>query len=122
MKLAQLAMAATLAMGILLGGCYGPKIDETTRDEKGRPVYLEDRVLESFNADLLALSLSIRRGDTTDEAGLRMKLGENARQYQVALLSALNDEDSVSRRLATSTSPGRCSPRSSTATRRKACA
>lgn len=92
------AVILSAACGLLLGtsGCAtGTTSQPATGAEKA---YLDDKTLESFDADLKALSLAIERGDTQAEGALRTKVGEAARRHQKALVSALYDDDSTARR------------------------
>jgi HEAT repeat protein len=84
-------------LGLLLAGCGAGA--ETVNDSGVRErVYVEDEALEAFDRDLRALSLAIQTGNTRAEESQRAKLGEGARLYQRALLSALYDDRSTPRR------------------------
>ncbi|KAA0209795.1 HEAT repeat domain-containing protein [bacterium] len=88
-------LAGGLSLVALLGGCASG-----ASAKKGEPnySYLDDQALEKFDADLTRLSAAIQRSDASSEASLRRQIGEQARQYQAALISALSDGTSVPRR------------------------
>ena len=80
----------------LTAGCAsGPDLPDALAGEK---TYLDDMAMESFNANLQALSGAVDRGEDDIARGLRTRISENARMYQRALLSALYDDDSRARR------------------------
>lgn len=93
-----LSIALLIGLGALtVAGCGSTeeRPDGVVIDENE---YVDDRTLEAFHRDLEALSSAIHRVETAQESALRTKIGENARRYQRALISALYDDSSRARR------------------------
>jgi HEAT repeat protein len=91
-------MLALLAAGaVFMAGCAssGPP---AAVNERGEHVYIDDHTLEALDRDLQKLAYAIRMGDTRAENAQRARLSQNARLYQKALLSAVYDDSSTSRR------------------------
>lgn len=91
------ALLALIGVAFLGAGCSSSPAGEPG-DETGDRSYIEDNTLEAFDRDLRSLSLAIRRSDVDAERSLRTKIGESARMYQKALISALYDDSSTPRR------------------------
>ncbi|MCC6151419.1 MAG: HEAT repeat domain-containing protein [Planctomycetes bacterium] len=80
---------------LLAGGCAGTK---STEDKSNNYSYLDDKTLEKMDNDLSLLAQAIDRADENSESSLRRGISEQARRYQVALISALSDYSSTPRR------------------------
>ncbi len=88
-------LAGGISLAALLGGCAS---GASAKKGETNYSYLDDQALEKFDADLTRLAAAIQRSDASSEASLRRQIGEQARQYQGALISALSDGSSVQRR------------------------
>lgn len=86
---------AGLAALCLASGCAGSK---RTEDPSNNYSYLDDKALEKLDGDLNLLRQAIDRADDNSEKSIRRSISEQARRYQVALISALSDYSSTPRR------------------------
>lgn len=93
MRLSLFAVALTACGLLFLAGCASSP--QGNADDR---TYVDDRTLEAFDRDLKDLASAVQRADESAERSLRAKISESARLYQVALLSALHDDSSISRR------------------------
>lgn len=88
------ALSALIALGVLTG-CATSK---RTEDPSNNYSYLDDKALEKLDSDLNLLRQAIDRADENSEKSIRRSISEQARRYQVALISALSDYSSTPRR------------------------
>ncbi|MBZ0137992.1 MAG: HEAT repeat domain-containing protein [Planctomycetes bacterium] len=92
----KLLFSLFVVLALSVGACGSSQPSEGAYDDERD--YIDDDTLEAFDQDLRALSLAISQSDTDKERAMSRKLSESARLYQRALLSALYDDSSVSRR------------------------
>ncbi len=91
-------MVAGFSLAVVIGGCAGTRGPGGVRDKDNPYAFLDDAAMDKFDDDLHDLQKAIERGDAPAEVSLRRAIGEQARQYQSALISALNDNSSMQRR------------------------
>ncbi|MCA8945086.1 MAG: HEAT repeat domain-containing protein [Planctomycetes bacterium] len=93
----SIAVLASVCLMSLATGCSSTPASEDGDTGTDRS-YIEDDTLEAFDRDLRSLALAILQADADAERSLKTKIGESARMYQKALISALYDDSSTPRR------------------------